>query len=136
MSSAHLIDSLPLLRAPAAWPLPAVAGLAMVALAVLDFAGAVAAKEWSDDGSPRWLLVGGAAFLLLFYVYASSLRYAELAMVTMGWVVLLQVGLLVLDHVRYGATLPTGKWVAVALVLALQGYLMLGPTGGPTGGAA
>ena len=57
-------------------------------------------------------------------------------MVTMGWVVLLQVGLLVLDHVRYGATLPTGKWVAVALVLVLQGYLMLGPTGGPTGGAA
>jgi hypothetical protein len=128
MASTHLIESLPLLKAPVSWPLPVVAALAMLALALLDFAGAIAAKEWSVGGDPRWLLAGAGCFLLLFYVYASSLRYAELAMVTIGWVVLLQVGLLVLDHLRYGATLPTGKWVAVVLVLALQGYLLLGPS--------
>ena len=59
-----------------------------------------------DGGSPRWLFAGVGCFVLLFYVYASSLQYAELATVTMGWIVLLQVGLLVLDHVRYDVSLP------------------------------
>ena len=40
------------------------------------------------------LLLGAAAFLVLFWVYASALQYAELALVTMGWIVVLQVGLL------------------------------------------
>ena len=136
MSVTQLVAAVPLVKVPESWPYALVAGIWMLTLAVLDFAGALAAKQWSATGSQRWLAVGVLCFLALFYVYASSLRYAELAMVTMGWVVLLQVGLLVLDHVRYDATLPTGKWVAVALVLVLQGYLMLGPTGGPAGGAA
>jgi hypothetical protein len=104
-----------------------VAGLSMLTLAVLDFAGAVAAKQWSDTGSVRWLLAGVVCFLLLFYVYASSLRYADLALVTMGWIVLLQVGLLLLDQVRYGASMAVDKWVAIGLILLLQGYLVLAP---------
>lgn len=135
MSMTHLVAALPLAKAPPSWPIVAVAGAAMLTLAVLDFVGAVAAKEWSDSGSPRGLVVGIISFLLLFYVYASSLRYAELAMVTMGWVVLLQVGLLVLDRVRYDVTLPTGKWVAVVLVLLLQAYLIIGPATSRAGAA-
>jgi len=100
----------------------------MLLLAVLDFAGALAAKEWADGGSPRWLLAGLGCFLLLFYVYASSLQYAELATVTMGWIVLLQVGLLVLDRVRYDVSLPPARWIAVGLILVLQAYLLLAPT--------
>jgi hypothetical protein len=128
VSAATLIASMPLARVPESWPLPVVAAAAMLALAALDFTGAVAAKEWSDGGDAHWLGVGVVAFLLLFYVYASSLRYAELALVTMGWVVLLQVGLLVLDHVRYGVVLAPGKLVAVVLILLLQGYLLVGPS--------
>ncbi len=131
MSLTNLLASVPLVKAPPSWPFAAVAGTAMLLLAALDFLGAVAAKEWSGGGSPRWLAVGLASFLLLFYVYASSLRYAELALVTMGWVVLLQVGLLVLDHVRYDVTLPAGKWVAVLLILVLQAYLLIGPSTPP-----
>jgi len=100
----------------------------MVALAALDFAGAIAAKQWSDTGSTGWLAAGVVSFVLLFYVYASSLQYAELATVTMGWIVLLQVGLLVLDRVRYDVSLPPARWIAVGLILVLQAYLLLAPT--------
>ena len=127
MSTTHLIASVPLVRAPQTWPLPLVAGTAMLVLAVLDFAGAIAAKEWADTGSARWLVGGIVSFLLLFYVYASSLRYAELATVTMGWIVLLQVALLIVDHLRYDVTLPPARWVAVGLILVLQAYLVLAP---------
>jgi hypothetical protein len=135
MSAAQLIGSVPLVRAPAAWPFAVVAGLAMLLLAALDFAGSLAAKEWAGGGSPRWLLVGLGCFLVLFYVYASSLQYAELGTVTMGWIVLLQVGLLVLDHVRYDVSLPPARWVAVGLILVLQAYLLLAPAVSKSGPA-
>ncbi|PKW25701.1 hypothetical protein [Phycicoccus duodecadis] len=116
-----------LIRLPTSWPLPVVATLAMVALAALDLLGAVAAKTWAQDGS-RWALAAGAAiFVVLFWVYASALQYAELAVVTMGWIVLLQVGIIVVDRVHFGATLPAGKLLAVVVILVAQGYLMLAP---------
>jgi hypothetical protein len=93
----------------------------------------LAAKEWADNGSPRWLFIGIGCFVALFYVYASSLQYADLATVTMGWIVLLQVGLLVLDHLRYDVSLPPARWVAVGLILALQAYLLLAPTASRSG---
>ena len=69
---------------------------------------------------------------MLFWVYASSLQYAELAVVTMGWIVLLQVGILVIDRVVYDSSLPAGKLVAVVIILAAQGYLVLAPSGPAT----
>ena len=121
-------DVVPLIKAPEAWPVPVVATLAMVALAGLDLLGALFAKEWAENGSIRALVLGAGAFLVLFWVYASSLRYAELALVTMGWVVMLQVGLVLVDRWRYGVELPTGKWVAIGIVLVAQAYLVLGPS--------
>ena len=121
-------DVLPLIKAPEAWPVPVVATIAMVCLAGLDLLGALFAKEWADNGSVRALVLGAGAFLVLFWVYASSLRYAELALVTMGWVVMLQVGLVLIDRWRYGVELPTGKWVAIGIVLVAQAYLVLAPS--------
>jgi multidrug transporter EmrE-like cation transporter len=124
------VTTLPLLRAPEAWPVWAVATLAMLALAVLDVVGSVLAKEWVTTGRPWQLVVGIASFVVLFYVYASSLQYAELATVTMGWIVLLQVALLLVDRFHYGVSLPPAKVCAVVAILALQGFLILGPDGG------
>jgi Zn-dependent protease with chaperone function len=121
--------AVPMLRVPDHWPVAVVAALAMLCLAGLDLAGAVAAKEWAVHRSAAAMLLGLLSFALLFWVYASSLQYAELALVTMGWIVLLQVGLLVLDRLRYGIELPTGKWVAVVVLLATQAYLLVGPSG-------
>lgn len=121
------VEVFPLIKAPEAWPVPVVATLAMVLLAGLDLVGALLAKDWADNGSVRALVLGAGAFVVLFWVYASSLRYAELALVTMGWVVMLQVGLVLIDRWRYGVELPTGKWVAIGVVLAAQGYLVLAP---------
>jgi hypothetical protein len=104
----------------------------MVLLALLDLMGAFAAKEAVERRSAVLGGLGVLLFLTLFWVYASSLQYADLAPITFGWVVILQVGVLVLDAVRYDAALPAGKVVAVVLIILLQGYLLLGPDGGRT----
>lgn len=118
----------PLLRAPQSWPTVVTATIAMGALAGLDIAGALAAKEWSINGSSAAAAIGVTSFVLLFWVYASALQYAELAVVTMGWIVLLQVGLLVVDAVRYGVQHSTGQWIASVVIMAAQGYLVLSPS--------
>ena len=122
------LEFVPMLRAPAGWPVATVAVVAMVALAGLDLVGAIAAKEWAEHRSLLPLLVGVGSFVVLFWVYASSLQYAELAVVTMGWIVILQVSLVLVDRLRYGVDLPTGKWVAIVALLVAQGYLLLGPS--------
>lgn len=123
-----MTDAVPLFRAPESWPLPLVAAAAMLALAGLDFAGALLAKEWSLGRA--WASPAAAGvFVLLAWVYASSLRYADLATVTFGWIVLLQVGLLLLDRFRYDVVLPPGKWTAVVVILVAQAYLVLAPSG-------
>jgi hypothetical protein len=119
----------PLLRAPDSWPTWAVGAGAMVALAALDIVGALAAKEWAASSRMGALLLGVGAFLVLFWVYASALQYAELGLVTMGWIVVLQVALLLVDRFQYGVHLAPGKWVAVGVILLAQTYLVLGPVG-------
>jgi hypothetical protein len=115
-----------LIRVPDSWPQPLVAALAMVVLALVDLASAVAAKEAVTRRSLPIAAAGLVLYVLLFWVYSSSLRYAELAAVTFGWVVVLQVGVLLLDRFRYGATLTRGQWVAVVVLLVAQAYLLLG----------
>ena len=100
---------------------------AMVVLALFDFVGAVFAKEWADTRQPWWFVAGLATFMGLFCFYAYSLKTAELSIVTIGWVVFLQVGLLLYERVRYGTELPPLKWAAIGLILALQAYLVLAP---------
>ncbi len=74
----------------------------MLVLALLDFVGAVFAKEWADTRHPGWFVLGLASFGILFVFYASSLRTAELSIVTIGWVVFLQVGLVLYERFRFG----------------------------------
>jgi hypothetical protein len=111
-----------LLRAPASWPEPVVAVVAMVVLAAVDLTASWVTKEAVMRRSAPWAAVGVALFLVLFYVYASSLQYAELALVTLGWVVVLQVGVLLLDRYRYGQQLGLDKWVAVGVIIMAQAY--------------
>ena len=126
-------DVFPLIKAPEAWPVPVVATLAMVMLAGLDLVGALFAKEWAELGGIRALVLGAGAFVVLFWVYASSLKYAELALVTMGWVVMLQVGLVLIDRWVYGVELPLGKWVAIGVVLLAQGFERAATVAGSAG---
>jgi hypothetical protein len=119
-----------LLRAfgiPASWDFYLLSLGAMLTLAGLDFFGALLAKEWVERHHPAYFLAGLLSFGILFAVYAASLKFAELSVVTFGWIVFLQVGLVVLDRVRYGVEFPTGKWVAIAAILILQAYLILAP---------
>lgn len=114
----------------ATWKFALTSLSAMLLLAAFDFAGAVFAKEWADTRRPWWFAAGLLTFVGLFCFYANSLKTAELSIVTIGWVVFLQVGLLVYERVRYGTELAPQKWAAIALVLLLQAYLVLAPHGG------
>ena len=99
----------------------------MLVLAALDFVGAVFAKEWADGKHPLWFVAGLATFGVLFTFYAISLKTAELSIVTIGWVVFLQVGLVLYEKFRFGVTLSPLKWAAIVLILGLQAYLVLVP---------
>ena len=98
--------------------------LTMGVLAALDFVGAILAKDYAERHRPVTLLAGAAIFLVLFVVYARALEYAELSIVTMGWVVLLQVGLFVFDWRRNGVALDARQIVVVIVIIALQCYLI------------
>jgi len=100
---------------------------AMIVLAGLDFGGALLAKQWADNGNRLSFLIGLSLFVVLFAVYATSLKTAELSVVTMGWVVLLQVGLVLIDRFHYEVSLSPEKWAAIVAILVLQTYLILDP---------
>ena len=123
-----MVPDIPLIPLPDRWPTPVVATLAMVALAALDLGGALLAKSWLEHRTPALFAAGVAVFGLLFWVYGSSLRYAELATVTFGWIVLLQVALLLIDRFVHGVDIGPAKWAAAVGIMALQGFLVLGPS--------
>jgi hypothetical protein len=112
-------------------PAPVIVAFAVVALAGLDLAGTFAAKESVERHSVGYVIAGISAWALAFAVYSWALEYADLAPVTLAWVVALQVGVILLDRYRYGTALPHGWPLVVALILAGQAYLLLGPTGEP-----
>jgi hypothetical protein len=117
-----------LLRAPEGWPQPVVATVAMVVLAILDLGGSLAAKEAVERHSVGLALTGAAMFLLVFWVYISSLEVAELSAVTFGWIVILQIGVVLVDRFHYKSQLAPGTWLACAVLLAAQAYLIMAPT--------
>lgn len=100
---------------------------AMIVLAGLDFCGALLARQWAVAGSKTCFLCGIVTFVVLFAVYAKSLETAELSVVTMGWVVLLQVGLILVDRLHYAISISRDKWIAIVVILLLQAYLILDP---------
>ncbi len=108
---------------------------AVVTLAGLDLIGALLAKEFSIR--PRWIVMAAGlfAFALLFFVYVKSLSITELWVVTFGWVVLLEVGVLMLDRFRFETHIPPHKLALAGLIIVLQIGLMLPHRGGDATGS-
>lgn len=100
----------------------------MVLLAGIDIGGTMLAKEWTIHRQP-WQLAGGVVcFVALFAALVIGLRFAEMSMVTLGWIVMLQTAVILIDRSRYGVNLSVGGWIAIGAILVLQGYLLLGGT--------
>lgn len=106
---------------------------AMVTLGALDLAGAWLARSWSEHRSTIAMVGGVLVFGLLFVVYGKSLDYAELSTVTIGWVVFLQVGVVVLDRL-HGVAIPPSRLVAIGLILALQVFVTVSDLTHPAAG--
>jgi multidrug transporter EmrE-like cation transporter len=97
----------------------------IVLLAGVDIVGAIAAKSWAHTPQVWMFLIGSAIYILLFWIYAQSLRHGELTTVTVGWVVVVTVASMLLDRFRYGADFPLSKWLAAGAIVALLCYLMV-----------
>lgn len=114
----------------------------MVLLAGLDLAGTLLAKEWTVHRAAWQLGAGALAFVGLFAVLVVGLRYAELSILTLGWIVVLQAAVLLVDRSRYGTQISVRGWVAIGLIVVLQGVLVMEADGGggdqpePGGGPA
>jgi drug/metabolite transporter (DMT)-like permease len=113
----------------------------MVALAAIDFVGALVAQDFADRRRVCALLVGCGLQIVLFVVYAVALRLATLTIVTLGWIVLLQVAVVATDVARGSLRLGWAQWAAVAVVLIAQCYLVVSTEGqdqhqGATGSGA
>jgi hypothetical protein len=134
MMIAHLPERLtfnvPMLHIPERLPAPVALLLAMTLLAGLDLLGAVVAKNWSEHRTFPWFAAGAIVFVIVFWVYGLVLRVAELSVVTLGWIVLLQVSVVILDQVRYRVTFTPVQMGAIILILILQGYLVLSASAG------
>jgi peptidoglycan/LPS O-acetylase OafA/YrhL len=120
-----------MLQLPERLPTPVVLLLAASLLAALDLLGAVAAKNWSEHHTFPWFAAGALVFVVVFWVYGSVLQIADLSIVTLGWIVLLQVSVVILDYVRYHVPVTPMQLGAIALILILQGYLVLSSAGNP-----
>jgi hypothetical protein len=103
-------------------PRPAVAVGAMLVLAGLDMAGALLARRFAHGGSFVYFGAGAVCFVVLFWMYAASLRYADLVAVTFGWIAALQIGLLLVG--RNASAVSVRNWIAAGLIVALEGYLL------------
>jgi hypothetical protein len=106
----------------------------MVVLAGLDCGGTILAKEWTVHRAHWQLVVGAACFVALFGVLIVGLRYAEMSILTIGWIVTLQAAIIAVDRARYGTALSTKGWLAMAAILALQAYLLIGAATEPAAG--
>lgn len=97
---------------------------AIVMLATCDLVGTALARHWAVHRATAALAFGIGVFAALFVVYARSLAYAELTTVTIGWIVLVQVGVVILERLD-GVAMPAPKLAAIAGILGLQGFLIL-----------
>jgi multidrug transporter EmrE-like cation transporter len=125
-------DRVACVSAPAPAPLCAMGRIVIVvgitaALAVLDLVGTILAKEWSDRRQHWLFAVGIACAVGLFVLLAVAVRYAEMSTVTLGWVVSMQVGLMLAEQFRYGIGHGADRWAAVVAMVALQVYLLMAP---------
>lgn len=96
-------------------------------LAVIDVLGSIMAKEWSDRRHPWLFAVGAVCAIGLFVLFAVAVRYAEMSTVTLGWVVSMQVGLMLTEQFRYGIAHGVDRWVVVGAMITLQVYLLAAP---------
>ena len=103
-----------------------VVGLTLL-LAGLDITESVLAKEWALRRSP-WLLAAGlSASMLLFALFVVAIGYTEMSTVTIGWVVVMQLGLMITESVRYDVAHTPDRWVVMGAIVCLLGYLVVSP---------
>ena len=97
-------------------------------LAALDLVGAILAKEWADRRH-HWLFALGAVCAIgLFVLFAVAVRYAEMSTVTLGWVVAMQLGLMLAEQYRYGVGHDADRWLVMLAMIGLQVYLLVTPS--------
>jgi hypothetical protein len=90
---------------------------AIVALAGLDSTAVVLFKEAAAQRDPLYAIYGIGLLICVAGVLIVTLDMADLTIVSLGWIVMFQVVVMVVDAVKYGVY--PGRVQALAVVMAL-----------------
>jgi hypothetical protein len=100
-------------------------------LASLDLIGSVLLKEAMLRRSPVLAIAGAGVFVFLAMTLALALEVAELSLVSLGWIVLLQVAVMVVDATRYGYTPGRVQLVAICVAMLALVVAVVAPPAPP-----
>lgn len=97
---------------------------AIVALAGLDSTAVVLFKEAAAQRNPLYAIYGIGLLICVAGVLIVTLDMADLTIVSLGWIVMFQVVVMVVDALKYGVY--PGRVQAVAILIALMGLIVAG----------
>lgn len=98
----------------------------VIGVATLDLVAFMFAKEWAAGRGPWLFWIGLAINTGLFGLYAASLGLLDPLVVSFGWIAAFQLGLVLLNRFHYGVAIGAGRVSAIAAMMVLEAYLILG----------
>jgi energy-converting hydrogenase Eha subunit C len=87
-------------------------------LAGLDIAGTVALKEAALRREPALAVLGVGLFVALAGCLYIAIALADLTWVSLGWIIAVQVAVVVVDRLRYDVHLSPGQGAALSVAIA------------------
>lgn len=104
---------------------------ALLVLSGLDLGGTIALKEAAVRKSPGLALLGVALFVALAVAVFLTLHLAALTIVSLGWVVAVQVAVMVVDARAYDVVPGRVQGVAIAVAMLALVVAALAPSKRP-----
>ncbi len=101
--------------------------VAVIVLAGLDLAGSLLLKEAALRRAPTLAIAGAGVFVVLALVLFVTLETAELTVVNLGWIVLLQAAVMAVDGLRYGYAPGRVQAIAIAVAMVALVVAILAP---------
>lgn len=101
--------------------------LLLIALAGLDLTGTICIKEASLHRQPLLIFAAVGCFVLVATLLYVALGFADMSLVSLGWIVMFQAVIMGVDHVFYDVRLSGVQVVATIVALGALAVVVFNP---------